>query len=127
MGENRLEAGSARRRAANGKRTADFLGDWLQTEPLGRAAVGGERPFVAVVRVRGLPVCDIGHVLVTTAGKVDDEDGLAGQSRRNADGLGEGVGRFERGDDAFATAERVEGVDGVAVVADGVTGAVQVG
>ena len=92
-----------------------------------RAAIGGVGSFVTVVRVGGLPLCDIVHVLVATAGEVDDEDGLAGQSRRNADGLGEGVGRFERGDDAFATAERVEGVDGVAVVADGVTGAAQVG
>src|SRR5690606_39686391 len=49
------------------------------------------------------------HVLVATAGQVDDHDVLARQAGRRLHGPGHGVAGLKRGDDALAAGQVPEG------------------
>ena len=72
-------------------------------------------------------VCpDVVHVLVAASGEVDEQDRLLRQVRGALDRLGDGVARFERGDDALEAAEGVEGGDCLVVVDRRVLGAARV-
>ncbi len=50
------------------------------------------------------------HVLVAAAGEVDHHQVFPGKPGRTLEGLGQGVGRFQRGDDAFQAAAVVKGL-----------------
>ena len=55
------------------------------------------------------------HILVATARKIDQQDFVLRQGRGELGRIGQGVGRLERRDDAFETAEIVEGLQGFGV------------
>jgi hypothetical protein len=63
------------------------------------------------------------HILVTTTGKVDQQDLVFGQGRCQLAGVGQGMARFERRDDAFETAQVVKGLQRLGVVDADVLGA----
>ena len=58
------------------------------------------------------------HVLVTATREIDQQDLVFRQGRRELGGIGDGVARFERRDDAFQPAQIVEGRERF-VVGDG--------
>jgi len=60
------------------------------------------------------------HVLVAAAGDVDEQDVARGEARREAEAFGDGVGAFERGDDALSAREAQGGVESFGVGGGGI-------
>ena len=68
-------------------------------------------PVCPIFRERGHRL----HVLVAAPGEVDEDYLLGAHLARQKQGVGDGVGRFERGDDAFEAGEEAEGFERLGV------------
>ena len=68
-----------------------------------------------------------GHVFVAAAGEIEDDEVVFGEAWGAFDEAGDGMGGFERRDDAFGTSEGLRGVESSGVAHGGIFGAALIG
>src|SRR6266851_9999254 len=67
------------------------------------------------------------HVLVAAAGEIEDDEVVLLELRQTLDKTGDGVGRFERGDDAFGARKKARGFESRLIGDGGIFGTPLIG